>query len=233
MDRRHPAASHSKRREGCEQRGLDAHIVPALCDTWRESTVRESMTLTGAIGMARCPKLAQEMVDEAIRLKADGLSNGDVICALGIHESTFYRWSGDPETRLQRELSEGLKRRRARSSGRCSPRSARRRWRRTSTGRPPRGCSSASTPTRAEPVSPSTTASSRTRRQRSDRIWTRLRPNSYKVGSTSPSGTAQVKLRLIVSRVCLDTSRRMIPATVPMLARSGVFWMRHADTRIT
>ena len=59
--------------------------------------------------MARRAKLTQEMVDEAIRLKADGLSNGDIVCALGIHESTFYRWIGDPKNRLQRELSEGLK----------------------------------------------------------------------------------------------------------------------------
>lgn len=55
------------------------------------------------------PKLTQELVDQAIALKADGLSNGDIICALGIHESTFYRWIGDPKNRLQRELSEGLK----------------------------------------------------------------------------------------------------------------------------
>jgi transposase len=59
--------------------------------------------------MARRAKLTQEMVDQAIRLKADGLSNGDIVCALGIHESTFYRWIGDPKNRLQRELSEGLK----------------------------------------------------------------------------------------------------------------------------
>ena len=59
--------------------------------------------------MARRPKLTQEMVDEAIALKADGLSNGDIICALGIHESTFYRWIGDPKNKLQRALSEGLK----------------------------------------------------------------------------------------------------------------------------
>lgn len=58
--------------------------------------------------MARRAKLTQEMVDEAIRLKADGLSNGDIICTLGIHESTFYRWIGEPKTKLQRELSEGL-----------------------------------------------------------------------------------------------------------------------------
>lgn len=56
------------------------------------------------------PKLTQELVDKAIALKADGLSNGDIICALGIHESTFYRWIGDPKNKLQRELSEGLKR---------------------------------------------------------------------------------------------------------------------------
>ena len=58
--------------------------------------------------MART-KLTEEMVGQAIRLKADGLSNGDIICALGIHESTFYRWIGNPRGRLQRALCEGLK----------------------------------------------------------------------------------------------------------------------------
>lgn len=48
-------------------------------------------------------------MDRAIALKRDGLSNGDIICALGIHESTFYRWIGDPKNNLQRELNEGLK----------------------------------------------------------------------------------------------------------------------------
>ncbi len=60
------------------------------------------------------PKLTQEMVDQAIALKADGLSNGDIICALGIHESTFYRWIGDPKNKLQRALCEGLKKEEAR-----------------------------------------------------------------------------------------------------------------------
>lgn len=68
--------------------------------------------------MARRAKPTQEMVDQAIRLKADGLSNGDIICALDIHESTFYRWVGEPKNRLQCELSEGLKRRRPSSSTR-------------------------------------------------------------------------------------------------------------------
>ena len=61
--------------------------------------------------MARRPKLTQEMVGEAIRLKADDLSNGDIICALSIHESMFYRWIGDPMNKLQRALSEGIKKR--------------------------------------------------------------------------------------------------------------------------
>lgn len=55
------------------------------------------------------PKLTQELMDRTIALKRGGLSNGDIICALGIHESTFYRWIGDPKNKLQRELSEGLK----------------------------------------------------------------------------------------------------------------------------
>ena len=58
--------------------------------------------------MART-KLTEEMVGQAIRLKADGLSNGDIICALGIHESTFYRWIGNPRGSRQRALCEGLK----------------------------------------------------------------------------------------------------------------------------
>ena len=76
-----------------------------FCDAPRESTVRGSIDFHGGDCMARRPKLTQEMVDEAIRLKADGLSNGDIICALGIHESTFYRWIGDPKNKLQREGS--------------------------------------------------------------------------------------------------------------------------------
>ncbi len=69
--------------------------------------MKESIDLSRGDCRARRAKLTQEMVDEAIRLKADGLSNGDIVCALGIHESTFYRWVGEPKNRLQRELSEG------------------------------------------------------------------------------------------------------------------------------
>ncbi len=37
------------------------------------------------------PKLTQGLVDRAIALKRDGLSNRGIICVLGIHESMFYR----------------------------------------------------------------------------------------------------------------------------------------------
>lgn len=93
------------------------------------------------------PKLMQGLVDRAIALKRDGLSNRGIICALGIHESMYYRWIGDPKNKLQHELSEGLKRRRRRSSRRCSPRSAPPRCHATSTEPPQRGCSSASAST--------------------------------------------------------------------------------------
>lgn len=61
------------------------------------------------MNVAKHPNLTQEMVDKAIHLKADGLSNGDIISALGIHESTFCRWLDGPKNGLQRTPSEGLK----------------------------------------------------------------------------------------------------------------------------
>lgn len=45
--------------------------------------------------MARCPRLMKEMADGTVRRKVDILSNGDIICSSGIHESTFYYWIGD------------------------------------------------------------------------------------------------------------------------------------------
>lgn len=52
--------------------------------------MRELTSFTGVIRMARRPKLTQEMADEAICRKADGLSNGDIVCALGIHLSLIH-----------------------------------------------------------------------------------------------------------------------------------------------
>lgn len=49
------------------------------------------------------------MVDLAIQYKGEGCTNGDIICMLGVAESTFYRWTCHPRGKLQRALSEGLK----------------------------------------------------------------------------------------------------------------------------
>lgn len=49
------------------------------------------------------------MIEQMAKLKADGLYNKDVCRAVGISEQTFYRWTGDPKNKLQRELCERLK----------------------------------------------------------------------------------------------------------------------------
>ena len=53
-------------------RSLRDALFRRLCDAPRESTVRGSIDFHGGDCMARRPKLTQEMVGEAIRLKADG-----------------------------------------------------------------------------------------------------------------------------------------------------------------
>ena len=45
----------------------------------------------------RKTKLTYEMVDRAVALKKDGLCNDDIIKALGVHKSTFYRWLKEGE----------------------------------------------------------------------------------------------------------------------------------------
>lgn len=40
----------------------------------------------GVTGIARRPRRTQKMADEAVTPKADGLSNSDVICALGMRD---------------------------------------------------------------------------------------------------------------------------------------------------
>lgn len=67
----------------------------------------------------------QQMVSEAIRLKANGLSNGNIICAPGIHESTFYRRIGNLKTSCS--ACKARDQNRERPIGHCSPRSTRRR----------------------------------------------------------------------------------------------------------
>lgn len=55
--------------------------------------------------MARCPRLAQEMVGKANPSKADGPHKSDVICTLGIRELTFCPCIGDPKNGPQRTSS--------------------------------------------------------------------------------------------------------------------------------
>lgn len=61
----------------------------------------------------RKTKLTMEMVETAISLKERGLYDCDIIDALGVHQSTFYRWLKEGETARQgsakRALCEGLK----------------------------------------------------------------------------------------------------------------------------
>ena len=54
-------------------------------------------------------KLTEEVVDRAVSLKSEGLSDADIIAALGIHTSTFYRWQAEDDTDLKHALKEGLK----------------------------------------------------------------------------------------------------------------------------
>lgn len=61
----------------------------------------------------RKTKLTYDMVQTAIDLKSSGLNDCDIIDALGVHPSTFYRWLKDGEDAragtLKRELCDGLK----------------------------------------------------------------------------------------------------------------------------
>ena len=62
-------------------------------------------------------KITQELVDNAAELKRNGLSNTDIIAALGISETTFYRWLQKPTCKLHRALKESLKRAEAEYKG--------------------------------------------------------------------------------------------------------------------
>ncbi|MBQ9001002.1 MAG: hypothetical protein IJ087_04030 [Eggerthellaceae bacterium] len=50
-------------------------------------------------------KLTYALVDEIVELKRDGLCDADVIAAIGVHPSTFYRWLKEGE-----EAKSGVKR---------------------------------------------------------------------------------------------------------------------------
>lgn len=49
------------------------------------------------------------MVEEIIAMKRRGMANSDIIAAIGVHESTFYRWLARSRGKMQRELCEQYK----------------------------------------------------------------------------------------------------------------------------
>lgn len=55
------------------------------------------------------PKCDGELVRRAVKLKKGGATNVDIAKAIGISESTFYRWVSTPSTEAEKELSESLK----------------------------------------------------------------------------------------------------------------------------
>ena len=57
-------------------------------------------------------KLTYDLVEQICELKRDGLCDADIIAALGVHPSTFYRWLKDGEnakTGVKRTLYTELK----------------------------------------------------------------------------------------------------------------------------
>lgn len=75
----------------------------------------------------RKPKISEELVDEILTYKENGLSDKDICDMVGIHQATFYEWLKEAETgvsaknpdrkptcyELKIELAEGLKKARA------------------------------------------------------------------------------------------------------------------------
>ncbi len=57
----------------------------------------------------RKPKLTYRMVEQAVDMKAHGLSNVDICRGLGISETAWYNWLKDPDTKPKLALVEGLK----------------------------------------------------------------------------------------------------------------------------
>lgn len=54
-------------------------------------------------------KLTYELIETMAKLKRNGLNNKDICAAVGITETTFYRWIGKSTSKLHRALCESLK----------------------------------------------------------------------------------------------------------------------------
>lgn len=54
-------------------------------------------------------KLTYQLVEKAVELKRQGLNDCDIAAAIGVCKQTFSKWINHPETKVQRELAEQLK----------------------------------------------------------------------------------------------------------------------------
>ena len=54
-------------------------------------------------------KLTYQMVEQAVEMKKSGLNDCDIAAAIGVCKQTFSKWICHPETKVQRDLSEQLK----------------------------------------------------------------------------------------------------------------------------
>ena len=58
-------------------------------------------------------KLTKDVIKDVARMARGGLRNTDICKALGIHQSTFYKWLQEPRSGLEVELFESLEKARA------------------------------------------------------------------------------------------------------------------------
>ena len=54
------------------------------------------------------PKCTDKLIEEAVRLKKNGMNNKDMAAMLGIGETTFYRWLLDDGNEQHRKFRESL-----------------------------------------------------------------------------------------------------------------------------
>ena len=66
------------------------------------------MTCGDDVSMAKY-KRTYELVEKAVEMKSNGLNDCDIAAAIGVCKQTFSKWINHPETKVQRELSECIK----------------------------------------------------------------------------------------------------------------------------
>ena len=54
-------------------------------------------------------KCTEELIAQAVKLRKNGMSYHDMTAALGIAQSTFYKWMNQPERPAEAEFSESIR----------------------------------------------------------------------------------------------------------------------------